>query len=95
MEGMRLTIINEIKNAYVDVINTGKRLDNVNNTLKLQRSSYANMQARYKAGMISKNILTQSELGFLQVENGYKAALYDYNTRIMRFNNATGIGPGY
>lgn len=77
------------------MISTGKSVDNLNNTFKLQRSSYANMQARYKAGMISKNNLTQAELGLLQVENGYKAALYDYNTRIMRFNNATGIGPGY
>ena len=95
LEGMRLSIINEMKNAYVDVINTGKGVDNLNNTLKLQRSSYANMQARYKAGMISKNILTQAELALLQVENSYKAALYDYNTRIIRFKNATGIGPGY
>ncbi len=95
LEGMRLSIINEIENAYVDVIRTGKSVDNLNNTLKLQRSSHANMQARFESGMISKNILTQSELGLLQVENGYKAALYDYNTRIMRFNNATGIGPGY
>ena len=95
LEGMGLSITNEMKNAYVDVISTGKGVDNLNNTLKLQRSNYANAQARYKAGMISKNILAQAELGLLQVENGYKAALYDYNTRIMRFNNATGIGPGY
>ena len=95
LEGMRLSVIEEIRNAYVDVINTGKSADNLYNTLKLQQESCAHMQARYRAGMISGNTLAQAELGLLQVENGYRAALYDYNTRILRFNNAAGIGPGY
>lgn len=95
LESMELSIINEIKNAYVDVINTGRNVDNMNNSLKLQRSRYADMQARYEAGMISKNTLTQAELGLIQLENGYRAALFDYNTKIIRFNNAAGIGPGY
>lgn len=95
LESARLTIMDEINGAYIDVIKAGKSVDNMNNTLKLQRSSFAKMQSRYKAGVISKNILAQAEIGLMQVENGYKATLYDYNSRILRFNNATGIGPGY
>ncbi len=53
------------------------------------------MQARYKAGMVSANIVSQTELGLIQAENGYKAMLFDYNTKLARFNNATGIGPAY
>ena len=95
LEEMKLSITDEIKNAYVDVASAGKGLDSMYNTVKLQRSNYEKMQARYKAGMISKNVLTQTELGLMQTENGYKAMVFDYNTKITRFNNATGIGPGY
>lgn len=95
LEGMKLSITDEIKNAYVDVASAGKGLDSMYNTVKLQRSNYEKMQARYKAGMISKNVLTQTEIGLMQIENGYKSMVFDYNTKITRFNNATGIGPGY
>lgn len=95
LEGMQLSITNEIKNAYVDVIKAGKGVDNLNNSLKLQQRNYDKMQEKFKAGFISKTMLTQAELQLIQLENGYKAAFYDYNTRIIRFNNATGIGPGY
>lgn len=95
IETTKLSISNEIKNAYVDVIKAEKNVTSISNTLKLQQSNYSKMQARYKSGMISANMLEQAEIGLLQVENGYKATLYDYNTKIIRFNNATGIGPGY
>jgi outer membrane protein TolC len=95
LEGMKLSITDEIKNAYVDVVSAGKGLDSMNNTVKLQRRNFEKMQARYKAGMISKNVLSQTELGLIQTENGYKSMLFDYNTKVTRFNNATGIGPGY
>ena len=95
LEGNLLSVADEIRNAYVDVVNTGKSVDNLFNTLKLQRKNYENMKLRYEAGMISKNSLTQGELGLMQVENAYNAVLFDYNTRIMRFKNAAGIGPAY
>ncbi len=95
LESMKLTITDEIKNAYVDVLQAGKSVDSMNNTLKLQRSNFSKMQARYKAGLISENVLDQAEIGLRQVENGYNATLFDYNTKIMRFNDAVGIGPGY
>ncbi len=95
LEGMKLIIIDEIKNAYVDVISSDKSLDSMYNTVKLQRGNYEKMQARYKSGMASKNLLMQTELGLLQIENSYKAMLFDYKTKIMRFNHATDIGPGY
>jgi outer membrane protein TolC len=95
LEAKKLEIDKEIRNAYVEVVIAGKKLDNMYNTVKLQRNNYEKMQARYKAGLISKNVLAQTELGLLQVENGYKTMLFDYNTKITRFNNATGIGPGY
>lgn len=95
LESMKLTITDEIKNAYVDVLQAGKSVDSMNNTLKLQQSNFSKMQARYKAGLISENALDQAEIGLKQVENGYNARLFDYNTKIMRFNDAVGIGPGY
>lgn len=95
IENAKLSITDEIRNAYVDVIKAEKNVRSLSNALKLQQSSYSKMQARYKAGMISENALEQAEIGLLQFENGYKAALFDYNTRVMRFGYATGIGPEY
>ena len=92
---MRLSVALEIKNAYVDIVNTGKSVENLKKTLELQRSSFAKTQARYNAGQVSGNVLKQAEIGLLQVENAYKAALFGYNTKIMRFEFATGVGPGY
>ena len=95
LESVKLTITDEIKNALVDVLQAEKSVDSLNNTLKLQRSNFSKMQARYKAGLISENVLDQAEIGLKQVENGYNATLFDYNTKIIRFNDAVGIGPGY
>lgn len=95
LEGMRLSVALEIKNAYVDIVNTGKSVENTKKTLELQRSSFIKTQARYNAGQVSGNVLKQAEIGLMQMENTYKAALFDYNTKIMRFEYATGIGPGY
>lgn len=95
LEGMRLSVALEIKNAYVDVVNTGKGVENIKKTLELQRSSFAKIQARYNAGQVSGNVLKQAEIGLMQVENAYMGALFNYNTKIMRFEYATGIGPGY
>lgn len=95
LEEQKLIVANEVRNAYTDVIKAGKSLNNMGNTLKLQQSSHNKMKERYEAGMISRNTLTQSELGLQQVENSYNLMLFDYNTKIMKFNNATGIGPEY
>lgn len=95
LEGMKRSITNEIKNAYVDVINAGKTVDNAVNIRNLQRRSFSNTQVRYQEGTISHNDLAQAEITLQQAEDDYNTTLFDYNTKIMRFKNATGIGPGY
>lgn len=95
LEQLKLTITDEIRNAYVDVVNMGKSVKNAGNEFRLRQSCYKKMQARYESGLITRNALDQEGLKLKQVENSYKAMLYEYNTKIMRFDNATGIGPGY
>jgi len=94
-ESTRLSITDGIRAAYVEIVNTGKSVVNLKNTLQLQNNRLASVKAEYGAGLVSKNLLDQTGTGVDEMENAYNAALFDYNTKLMKFKNATGIGPGY
>lgn len=95
LEGTVLSVTDEITGAYADVISTAKSLDVTRSMLELQQKSHNTLLARYGAGQISGNAAVRSEIALLQAENGCNMARYNYNTKIMRFYNAVGIGPKY
>jgi len=95
LEEAKLSIENEIRNAYADIIKTGKSVENVKKALELQRNMYKKMKARYDVGQISEITLKQAEINLEYAQNSYNAALFDYKTKIMLFAYATGIGPAY
>jgi hypothetical protein len=95
LEEAKLSIENEIRNAYADVVRTGKSVENIKKAVDLQESMYEKMKARYDAGQVAEVTLRQAEINLMNVQNSYAAALFDYKTKIMRFEYATGIGPAY
>jgi outer membrane protein TolC len=95
LEEAKLSIENEIRNAYADIIKTGKSIENVKKAVELQKSAYEKMKAKYDAGQVAENILRQAEINLEYARNSYTVALFDYKTRIMRFEYAAGIGPAY
>lgn len=91
----RLNIEKELKEAYVDVVNARSSLKNLQDTLGVRKKDLQYYQSRYELGLVTRDVLEQLEAGIMEMENAYKLALYDYNTRVMRLNSAAGIGPGY
>jgi outer membrane protein TolC len=94
-EEARLEVEKDIRNAYAEVISSGKNVENMNNTLKLQKKNLEKMRKRYDTGLISKNVLDQAELGYTEVELGYRMTLLDYNTKVIRLQSAASVGPAY
>lgn len=95
LETSKLSIEDEIKEVYVDVVTSGKSVENLQKTLKLQESNLESTKKRYELGLISLNTYKQAQLSLTGAENSYKAAVYDYNTKVMRLENASGLGPAY
>ena len=95
IEIKKLAIQKEIKDAYIDVLNAYKSVKTMKGTLETQKKALANMEQRYKLGYITKDVLEQYRVTISDLENKYKMALFSYNTKVMKLNNASGIGPAY
>lgn len=94
-EKAKLEIEKDIRNAYMEVVNSGRSVENFKKTLNLQENNFNNMKKKYQAGLISKNTLKQVELAYMEVELGYRMSLLDYNTKLMKLQYAAGAGPGF
>jgi len=95
LESARLNTAKEIEEAYVEVDAVKKHVLNIKNMLDIQKNNLDNMKKRYESGMVSKNMLDQAQISYDEMENNYKALLFDYNTKLMKLEYAAGVGPGY
>lgn len=95
LESERLDVEMGIKSAYSEVSAAGKSTTSLKKVLDLRRSSLDNTKKRFQAGLISKTILDEVQIGYEEFENTYKAAMFDYNTKLMKLEYAAGIGPAY
>lgn len=95
LEKKRFDIEKEIKSAFVDVINSGRDLISLKNTLDVQENSLSKSKNQYSAGLISAITLEQAEVGVQQLENGYKVASLNYQSKYVKLQAASGIGPSY
>jgi len=95
LEQALIEVEKNINDAYLDVVDTQKNLTSIEKKLKIQKSNLKKVKLRYEAGLISRFIYDQEQLNLEEYENSYKAALFDYNTRLMKLEFAAGIGPAY
>ncbi len=95
LEAERIAVEKGIKEAYIEVLNSEKNISSMKNMMDLQNSNLESMQARYDAGMISKIVLDQTKIAYEEIEIIYFNTLYDYNTKLMKLEYASGIGPAY
>lgn len=91
----RLNIEKGIREAYIEVVNAGKKVKEMEQLVDLQKSSLEKINARYERGLVPKTVADQAQLSCEELELGYLAALIDYNTKLMKLENAAGIGPAY
>lgn len=95
IEKAKLDVEKGIKDAYVEVSIAGKKVEDLKRTLDLQENTLESTKKKFQAGFISKTMLDQLEIGVEELENGYKAMVFDYNTKLMKLENAAGLGPAY
>lgn len=95
LDKAKLDVEKEIKDAYVEVSIAGKNVENMKKTLDLQKKTLESTKKKFQAGFLPKTMLDQLQIGVEELENGYKAMIFDYNTKLMKLENAAGLGPAY
>lgn len=95
LEKAKLDVENNIKGAYIDVKKEGYNVDSMIETLNMQRRSFEKLKTQYSQGLIPKITIDEVELGLQELQNGFDLILYSYNTKIMKLEEAAGLGPAY
>ncbi len=95
LEKAKIDIEKGIMEAYIEASESNSNIIGLKKVLDLQKSNLENMKGKYEAGLISKTMLDQIQIGYDEMENGYKAALFDYNTKLLKLEYAAGTGPAY
>ncbi len=95
LEKAKIDIEKGIMEAYIEASESNSNIIGLKKVLDLQKSNLENMKGKYEAGLISKTMLDQIQIGHDEMENGYKAALFDYNTKLLKLEYAAGTGPAY
>lgn len=94
-EKVELDVENELQQAYIDIQKERDSLESMKNILALQKKNLAKVNAQYKAGMIVKTVVDEMETAVGEVECRYQAAVFSYNTKLQKLQNAAGLGPAY
>lgn len=95
LERNKANIENEIIDAYLDVKNAAKNIKDIQRVLQDQNRNYDKMKEKYKMGLITKNVLDKIGISIIEVENNLKIAEFNYHTKLIKLENASGIGPEY
>jgi len=95
LEKARYDVENEIKKAYIEVMSDLNTIESTTETIKLQKRNLDKMKIQYERGFITKTILDEMEIGIEELENAKELVIYGFNTKIMKLEEAAGIGPAY
>lgn len=95
LEQAKYDVENNIKSAYIDVKREGYNLRNMQETLNMQKRSYEMLKNQYEHGFISKITVDEVALGIEELQSNLDIVIYSYNTKIMKLENASGLGPAY
>ena len=95
LEQVKYDVEGNIKSAYIDIKKEGYNLNNMYETLDMQKRNFDRLKYQYEQGLISKLMLDELELGLEEIQNGVDLLIYNLNTKIMRIEEASGLGPAY
>lgn len=95
MEKTRFDIENEIKKAYIEIKNDLNTIESTTETIKMQKRNLDKMKQQYERGLIPKIVIDEMEIGIEELENTKEYLIYSYNTKIMKLEEASGLGPAY
>ncbi|MCX7747204.1 MAG: TolC family protein [Clostridia bacterium] len=95
IEKSKIEIELEIRNAYADLVKEEKSLIALENSLKEQKSKVKKYSQSFSQGKITKTTLAEIRLSVFQMEYSVKLGIYNLNTKLMKFEKACALGPGY
>ncbi|MFZ5989646.1 MAG: TolC family protein [Bacillota bacterium] len=95
LEKAKLDVEDDIKSAYIDIKKEGYNVKSMAETLNMQKRSYEKLESQYKQGLMPRIALDEMEIGLRELKNGFDLVVYGYNTKLMKLNEAAGIGPAY
>ena len=95
LENERYKIEEEIKTAYIDVKKERGGIESTKLVLETQKLTLNKVREQYNQGLITQTVLEELQVGIDEIENGLGLSVFSYNTKRMKFENATGIGPAY
>jgi hypothetical protein len=61
----------------------------------MQEKNYQRLQNQFEQGFIAKLIIDEVKMGLEELKNGIDLAMYVYNTKIMKLEEAAGLGPAF
>lgn len=92
LEQAKLDIEVEVKEAYIEAAAAVKNTENMKKLLDLQKSNIEKMRKMYDKGLVSKTVLDQAEILYLEFCVSYDMTLFDCNTKLMKLVYVSGIG---
>lgn len=95
LEKAKFDVENDIKKAYIEIKNDLNSLESITDTIKMQKRSLDKLKIQYERGFITKTVISEMELGIEELENSKELVIYGYNTKIMKLEEAAGLGPAY
>lgn len=95
MEKAKYDIENEIKKAYIEIKNDLNNIESTTELIKMQKRTLDKLKTQYESGFIPKTVLDEMEIGIDELENMKELVIYGFNTKIMKLEEAAGLGPAY
>ena len=91
----RLAVEQDIKIAYIDLLNQKELLAASKVTFDLQAKNYKEAKIKLDAGTLSKLQYKAAELSYSQAKNDYEAAQRRFDYSINKMKNCCNLGPKY
>ncbi len=95
LEHIKNNIEQEIKKAYLDIKQSYSRLQNMRKSISIQKRKLEKLKKQYELGFVTGDALKAAESSINDLETQYDIEVFNFNTKLMKFNYAAGLGPAY
>lgn len=92
IEQAKLDVEVGLKEAYMEASAAVKNTENMKKLLDIQKSNIEKMRKMYDKGLVSKTVLDQAEISYLEFCVSYDMTLFDCNTKLLKLAYVSGTG---
>lgn len=95
LEKTELDIENEIKQAYISIKSDIQNVENLRNSIVIEKAALGRLYLLRMMGAASYRDIEDAQNSIDGMEASLRAAVFSLNTKIIRLENASGLGPAY